>query len=267
MYNVKYAIIISMNEEGNGATAPQAQNQAPVQPAKPTSAVNAGFDASKIGSGKKHKPEKVKKVKEKKDKETKKTKQSLQNSSRVKTKRPLWFWIVLGILGFIILAVAIWAITTLVHFASEGDIATTLILDENPNNNEAAENETVNNYVAQLQKIYDANSDNGSNNVIGMEKVNQAVDDALKSKQGEAQAGSIQIAAMAVAYQNSAYDRVISLADKINPDTLSLQDQITYYATLYAVYDTKGETEKAQEAFKIEGEKIQQLCSMQECMQ
>ena len=72
---------------------------------------------------------------------------------------------------------------------------------------------------------------------------------------------------MVLAYQNSDYDKVISLTDEINLDELSLQDQITYYATLYAVYDSNGDTEKAQEAFRIEGEKIQQLCSKQECMQ
>lgn len=181
-------------------------------------------------------------------------------------RRPRWFYTTLGIFGIIVLAVAIWAVVTLIHSFNNGGTTTSLVLDDNTNN-DGAENEAVNNYVAQLQKIYDANSDNGSDNAAGMEKVTQAVDNAVKSKQGEAQAGSIRIAAMVLAYQNLNYDKVISLTNEINPDELSLQDQITYYATLYAVYDSNGDIEKAQEAFRIEGEKIQQLCSKQECMQ
>lgn len=177
-----------------------------------------------------------------------------------------WFWATLGIFGIIVLAVAVWAVVTLIHSANNGTV-TTLVLDDNTNNDTDAGNEAVNNYVAQLQKIYDAGSDNGSDNAAGMEKVAQAADNAIKSKQGEAQAGLIQIAAMVVAYQNSDYDKAISLTDEINPDTLSLQDQITYYATLYAIYDSNGDTEKAWEAFRAEGEKMQQLCSIQECMQ
>ena len=180
-------------------------------------------------------------------------------------RHPRWFWATLGIFGIIVLAVAVWAVVTLIHSVNDGS-ATTLVLDDNTNN-DGAGNEAVNNYLAQLRKIYDAGSDNGSDNAAGMEKVTQAVDNAVQSKQGEAQAGSIRIASMVLAYQNSNYDKVISLSDEINPDELSLQDQITYYATLYAVYDSNGNTEKAQEAFRIEGEKIQQLCSKQECMQ
>jgi len=182
-------------------------------------------------------------------------------------RRPRWFWATLGVLGIIVLAVAVWAVVTLVRSANNEGVVPTLVLDDNTNNDAGAGNEAVNNYVAQLQKIYDAGSDNGSNNAAGMEKVTQAVDNAVQSKQGEAQAGSIQIAAMVVAYQNSDYDKAISLTDEINPDTLSLQDQITYYATLYAIYDSNGDTEKAWEAFRAEGEKMQQLCSIQECMQ
>lgn len=181
-------------------------------------------------------------------------------------RRPRWFYTTLGIFGIIVLAVAIWAVVTLIHSSNDEGTITSLVLDDNINN-DGAENEAVNNYVAQLQKIYNAGSDNGSDNAAGMEKVTQAVDNAVQSKQGEAQAGSIRIAAMVLAYQNSDYDKVISLTGEINPDELSLQDQITYYATLYAVYDGNGDTEKAQEAFRIEGEKIQQLCSKQECMQ
>lgn len=182
-------------------------------------------------------------------------------------RRPRWFYTTLGIFGIIVLAVAIWAVVTLIHSFNDEGTTASLVLDANTNNDDGMGNEAVNNYVAQLQKIYDANSDNGSDNAAGMEKVTQAVDNAVKSKQGEAQAGSIRIAAMVLAYQNLNYDKVISLTNEINPDELSLQDQITYYATLYAVYDSNGDIEKAQEAFRIEGEKIQQLCSKQECMQ
>lgn len=130
MYNVKYAIIISMNEEGNGATAPQVQNQAPVQPAKPTSAVNTGFDASKLGLGKKHKPEKVKKVKDKKDKETKKINQFPQNGSGEKTKRPLWFWIVLSVLAVAIVGAIVWMAIMLASPKDQEKIPTELTVGE-----------------------------------------------------------------------------------------------------------------------------------------
>ena len=182
-------------------------------------------------------------------------------------RRPRWFYTTLGIFGTIVLAVSIWAVVTLIHSSNDEGTTTSLVLDDNTNNDDGMGNEAVNNYVAQLQKIYNAGSDNGSDNAAGMEKVTQAVDNAVQSKQGEAQAGSIRIAAMVLAYHNLNYDKVISLTNEINPDELSLQDQITYYATLYAVYDSNGDTEKAQEAFRIEGEKIQQLCSKQECMQ
>ena len=65
-------------------------------------------------------------------------------------RHPRWFWATLGIFGIIVLAVAVWAVVTLVHSANYGT-ATTLVLDDNTNNDAGAGNEAVNNYVDLCQ--------------------------------------------------------------------------------------------------------------------
>lgn len=261
-----------MNEEGNGATAPQVQNQAPVQPVKPTSAINAGFDVSKIGSGKKHKSEKVKKVKDKKDKEAKKINQFPQNGSKERTKRPLWFWIVLGVLGAVIIGVIIWTVLVLTGFY--GDSASVdLVLESGTSNNEdGTSNGAVANYVSQLQQVYDnanSNDDTGStsDSSTSAQEVSKVVEKALKTNQGSSQADSIRLAELAVAYNNSNYERAEEILERINPDKLSIKDQIYYYAIIETVYERSGDSTKAQEAFSISERLIEQLCKMQECKQ
>lgn len=51
-------------------------------------------------------------------------------------RRPRWFWATLGVLGIIVLAVAVWAVVTLIHSANN-DAVTTLVLDDNTNNDGA----------------------------------------------------------------------------------------------------------------------------------
>ena len=272
MYSVKYAIIISMNEEGNGATAPQVQNQAPMQPAKPTSSVIDGFDDSKIGSGKKHKPEKVKKVKEKKDKEAKKINQSPRNASRERTKRPLWFWIVLGVLGVVIIGAIIWMVLVLTGFYGDSAPADLVLESGVSNSEDGVNNSVVANYVSQLQQVYDnanSNDDTGSapDSSTSAQEVSKVVEKALKTNQGSSQADSIRLAELAVAYNNSNYERAEEILGQVNPDKLSIKDQIYYYAIIETVYERSGDSTKAQEAFSISERLIEQLCKMQECKQ
>ena len=68
-------------------------------------------------------------------------------------RRPRWFYTTLGIFGIIVLAVAIWAVVTLIHSFNDEGTTASLVLDANTNNDDGMGNEAVNNYVAQLQKI------------------------------------------------------------------------------------------------------------------
>ena len=144
-------------------------------------------------------------------------------------RRPRWFYTTLGIFGTIVLAVSIWAVVTLIHSSNDEGTTTSLVLDDNTNNDDGMGNEAVNNYVAQLQKIYNAGSDNGSDNAAGMEKVTQAVDNAVQSKQGEAQAGPNRAAALGVWDPNLDYGKVKSLTGGIKLCGFRCTDQITKY--------------------------------------
>lgn len=259
-----------MNEGGNGVEAPQAQGQVAPQPAQPTSAVNAGFDASRFGSGKKQKPEKVKKVKGKKNKESKISRPSQGNNPKEKTKRPIWFWIILAIFGVAVVGAIVWAITALVH-TTDGTL-TELTLEEDVANGDGIEDSAVANYISQLQQIYDANSAEDSETISSSsdgsaQEVSKTVEKALETSQGKSQADLIRFAEMAVAYNNSDYERAGEVLDKVNPDKLSIKDQIYYYAIAETIYERSGDNTKAQEAFSTGKRLIQQLCSIQECKQ
>lgn len=259
-----------MNEEGNGATAPQVQNQAPVQPAKPTSAVNTGFDASKLGLGKKHKPEKVKKVKDKKDKETKKINQFPQNGSGEKTKRPLWFWIVLGILGALVIIMVVWAtVTFFMGLSGESGIPTELILDEGSANESSDSSDTpVLNYMSQLQQIYESNSERSPDDSdAGSQGISMVVENTLKTTAGQRQKNEIRLAEMMALNQAADYDKMADLINEIEVESLTLRDQVSYYAVLYMYYEYIGDDDKAMQVFMLRDNKVNELCDKQECMQ
>lgn len=256
------AIIISMNEEGNGATAPQVQNQAPVQPVKPTSAVNAGFDASKLGSGKKHKPEKVKKVKEKKDKETKKINQSSQNGLRERTKRPLWFWIVLSVLAVAVVGVGIWAIATLfVGTGDEGGIPTELALKDEPNDDNSS---LTQQYIEQLRAISRADETNKASEqqAEGLANAKSAVQKALQTPVGQSQQNHIRVAEVAVIFQHGQYSEAIEAAKQIDVDALDPDDQYVIYEVLNLSYAELGDSESMYHylnlAIKVNSEKVKE---------
>lgn len=259
-----------MNEEGNGAGALQVQGQNAPQPAKPTSAVNASFDASKIGLGKKRKPEKVKKVKEKKDKEAKKINQSPQNGSRERTKRPLWFWIVLGVLGALVIIAVVWAIVTFfTGLSGKSDIPTELILDEGSANESGGPSDTpVLDYMSQLQQIYESNSERSPDDSgAGSQGISAVVENTLKTAAGQRQKNEIRLAEMMTLNQAADYDKMADLINEIEVESLTLRDQVSYYAVLYMYYEYIGDDDKAMQVFMLRDDKVNELCDKQECMQ
>ena len=178
-------------------------------------------------------------------------------------RRPRWFWATLGVLGIIVLAVAVWAVVTLIHSANN-DAVTTLVLDDNTNN-DGAENEAVNNYVAQLQKIYDTNSDSSPNSNARAKSVADTVDDALRTNLGSSQENSIRLAEMVVMFQNSDYNKIPELLNRIDLNALSPREQIAYYNIAQIIYERDGNNSKVQEAYEAKNRIFDQLCNAQEC--
>ncbi len=244
-----------MNEEGKGATAPQVQNQAPVQPVKPTSAINAGFDASKIGSGKKHKSEKVKKVKDKKDKEAKKTKQFPQNGSRVRTKRPLWFWIVLGVLTIAIMGATIWMIMMLVSPKDHEKKPTELTLGNSYEGDSDGDNSAVEKYLTQLRSIsgIDNEASAGENSgAQGIGSVRAATENAVSASNDQKQRNAIQAAELITLFQHSEYDEVIDVSQQLDFNALSSKEQSLVYAAIKSSYIALGDAEMAEKYRQLE---------------
>lgn len=175
-----------------------------------------------------------------------------------------WFWATLGIFGIIVLAVAVWAVVTLIHSANNGTV-TTLVLDDNTNNDTDAGNEAVNNYVAQLQKIYDENSNNSLDNNAGTKSVADTVNDALRTDLGSSQENSIRLAEMVVMFQNSDYNKTTELLNQIDLNTLSPREQITYYNIAQIIYEQDGDNAQVQETYEAKNRIFDQLCNAQEC--
>ena len=277
-----------MNEGGNGVETPQAQGQITSQPAQPTSAVNAGFDASKFGSGKKQKPEKNKKVKEKKSKEVKNINQSSQDGSREKTRRPTWFWVVLGILGVAVMGAVIWAAVTVIIptlVAPEGSksIPTDITLGDSYDSDSDGENSAVEKYLAQLREISGTNEDawpgSGSSNQESGDGTGGAVGDVQSANSDQGQQGSgargisdareatknavslssdrrqqnaIRAAEMIVLFQHSEYQEVVNAIGQINFDTLSPKEQSLTYAAIKSSYVALGNMEEAEKYRRLE---------------
>lgn len=263
-----------------------ANNSSNVTPnARPTSAVGAGFNVEKIGKKQKKLEDKKKKTTKKSKNQkhgqnslqslatkfTKKSKDSSESkgsSTKEPGKRPLWFWIVLGVLAAAVVGAIIWAIVMLANSSSIPGIEL-----EVPAEGDEANNDAVANYVTQLQQIYDANKNaaaeagesEDSTHDASAEEVSKIVEKALKSSQNSSQAGAIRLAELSVSYQNSNYDRAMELLEQINPDELSFQDQIAYYGAAQALYEQNGDSDKAKEASTIVDAMVRQSCNEQEC--
>lgn len=259
-----YAIIISMNEGGDSSKALQVQGNTS-QSMRPVSAVGAGFDANRLGNG-----QELKKIK--------KIKNNIGNNFMMevdKANRPIWFWIVLGILGLVIVGALIWMVIVLtMHDADTNgnDSLVELELEDNTEGN-PVEGGVIANYVAQLQRVYDTNNAeakegeaaNASSNAS--QAVSKIVEKALSTKRGSSQVDSIKLAELIVARDNSDDEKAKEILSQINPDALSIKDQINYYAIAESIYRKAGNGEEAQEAFSKVQELTRQLCNIQECTQ
>lgn len=249
------AIIISMNEEGNGATAPQVQNQAPAQPAKPTSAVNTGFDASRIGSGKSQKPKKIKKIKEKQSKEARKVNQSTQGDPRKKTKRPLWFWIVLSVLTVAVVGAIVWMAIMLASPRDQEEIPTELTVGESYEGDGDGDNSAVEKYLAQLRSISGIDNESSigeKSGEQGLDSARKATDNAVSASSDQKQKNAIQAAELITLFQHSEYNEVVNASQQIDFDALSFKEQSLVYAAIKSSYIALGNMEEAEKYRQLE---------------
>ena len=117
----------------------------------------------------------------------------------------------------------------------------------------------------QLQKIYDANSDSSPNSNAGAKSVADTVDDALRTNLGSSQENSIRLAEMVVMFQNSDYNKIPELLNRIDLNALSPREQIAYYNIAQIIYERDGNNSKVQEAYEAKNRIFDQLCNAQEC--
>lgn len=229
-----------------------AQSVPPQQSAGQTSAVNAGFDASKLGGVKNKKSEKPKKIKKSKEEKTK----SLNNDGPTqKLKRPLWFWLVLGILGIAILGVAIWAVVMLVGRSQTNDSGsnpTDLVLEVSSDD---GDDNLVDEYLRQLQSISgmdETGVETEANTDRTITDGREAVSKALNTAAGQEHKNEILLAEAKLLFFGQDYEAAINAVEQIDPETLRLKDKCTYYAMLQMSYGALGNAEESQKYLQMQ---------------
>ena len=243
-----------MNEERGSAQTPSTQGAPLQRPVGQTSAVNAGFDVTKLGGDKNKKSSKPKKVKNPKKE---KIKSSEDNDSIQKPKRPLWFWLVLSLLGVAVLGAVVWGMVKLLNPEEDKKIqlpTDIVLVDDNSNN-------AVEEYFKQLQSI-SGKDDNGST-VSGdrsVEDARRAASSAIAATDSEKQENTIRVAEMLLLYHDGKYNEIINELPQVHPEWLGASEQRMFYMAVELAYQQLGNAEMANKYQQLELEATLEAC-------
>lgn len=243
-----------MNEERGSAQTPSTQGAPSRRPVGQTSAVNAGFDVTKLGGDKNKKSSKPKKVKKPKKE---KIKSPDNNGLSQKSKRPLWFWLVLSLLGVAVLGAVVWGMVKLLNPEEDKKIqlpTDIVLVDDNSNN-------AVEEYFKQLQSI-SGKDDNGST-VSGDRSVDDArhaASSAIAATDSEKQENAIRVAEMLLLYHDGKYNEIINELSQVHPEWLGASEQRMFYMAVELAYQQLGNAEMANKYQQLELEATLEAC-------
>lgn len=195
------------------------------QPTAPSTATNVSFSTDKIGqwAAKQEKPFAAQNQKE----QTKK-------AERIRARKKALPFMILGIiLGILLIG---------------GIVALIIALNQPANKVEAPEiygnsDNDIYEYQDSLSEIYKENGDN-------FDAVSDAVDKTLATESGKANQAQVRIAEAYFFAENSQYQRAIDALSGVDPATLSIDQQVMYYDTLYYANTVLGNKDLADEYFK-----------------
>lgn len=195
------------------------------QPTTPSTATNVSFSTDKIGqwAAKQEKPFAAQNQKE-----------QIKKAERIRARKKALPFMILGIiLGILVI----------------GGVATLIIaLNQPAGKVEAPEiygnsDNDIYEYQDSLSEIYKENGDN-------FDAVSDAVDKTLATESGKANQAQVRIAEAYFFAENSQYQRAIDALSGVDPATLSIDQQVMYYDTLYYTNMVLGNKDLADEYFK-----------------
>lgn len=195
------------------------------QPTTPSTATNVSFSTDKIGQWA---------AKQEKPFATQNQKEQTKKAERIRARKKALPFMILGIiLGVLLIG---------------GIVALIVALNQPADKVEAPEiygnsDNDIYEYQDSLSEIYKENGDN-------FDAVSDAVDKTLATESGKANQAQVRIAEAYFFAENSQYQRAIDALSGVDPATLSIDQQVMYYDTLYYANTVLGNKDLADEYFK-----------------